>query len=253
MAYTKPTERIKTLDEFIYYFTQLKNEGFVETHRRGNTAIGKTLEDLLSIPENNDDEPDFGQYELKAKRLKTESLLTLFTKNPEPANGIKTLYENYAFHTPHYPDGLPVLHSTLSTKGFQTLGNTGKALKIELDRANKKLFFVDNNNNRPAYYSFDDNTRYLQSALYSKYPAFLVTAFADSKKENGKEYFHYKSAFLYREIRFDTFLDMIEAGKVVVDLRIGHYPDGSYHDHGTGFRIFKEDLPSLFTEYRQIV
>ena len=32
---------------------EIKKMGFVETHRSGNTGIGKTLEDLLKIKENN--------------------------------------------------------------------------------------------------------------------------------------------------------------------------------------------------------
>lgn len=46
-------ENIFTLDEFIARFKQIKNMGWVKTHRNGQTGIGKTLEDLLEIEENN--------------------------------------------------------------------------------------------------------------------------------------------------------------------------------------------------------
>ena len=42
--------------------------GFVESHREGDTGIGKTLEDLLGITENNIAGPDFATYELKSAR-----------------------------------------------------------------------------------------------------------------------------------------------------------------------------------------
>ena len=32
---------------------EIKKMGYVKTHRAGNTGIGKTLEDLLGIKENN--------------------------------------------------------------------------------------------------------------------------------------------------------------------------------------------------------
>ena len=44
---------ILTLDEFIRKFNEIKNMGWIRTHRAGNTGVGKTLEDLLGIDENN--------------------------------------------------------------------------------------------------------------------------------------------------------------------------------------------------------
>lgn len=63
---------------------QIKKMGYVESHRAGPTRIGKTLEDLLGITENNIAGPDFSIYELKAMRKDSVSVLTLFTKAPMP-------------------------------------------------------------------------------------------------------------------------------------------------------------------------
>lgn len=59
---------IKTLEDFKREFLKIRSEGWKETHRKGPTGVGKTLEDLLGIPENNKQEPDFGVYELKSSR-----------------------------------------------------------------------------------------------------------------------------------------------------------------------------------------
>ena len=40
--------------------------------------------------------------------------------------------------------------------------------------------------------------------------------------------------------------------KIFVDLRIGQYPDGRTHDHGTGFRIKENDHHLLFKVVRRI-
>jgi hypothetical protein len=48
-------------------------------------------------------------------------------------------------------------------------------------------------------------------------------------------------------------ISLLEEGKIFVDLRIGQYPDGRTHDHGTGFRIREIDQPSLFKVRRRIV
>ena len=60
---------IITLDDFIREYTKVCEMGWIPTHRQGPTGIGKTLEDLLGIVENNIDEPDFGEYELKSCRI----------------------------------------------------------------------------------------------------------------------------------------------------------------------------------------
>ncbi len=75
---------IDTLDDFIHEYSKIKDIGWITTHRSGPTGIGKTLEDLLGIPENNLHEPDFGEYELKSCRLHSNSMLTMFTQTPQP-------------------------------------------------------------------------------------------------------------------------------------------------------------------------
>lgn len=42
-----------TLPELKRKLKAIKALGFVKTHRKGDTGIGKTLEDLLGIKENN--------------------------------------------------------------------------------------------------------------------------------------------------------------------------------------------------------
>lgn len=69
---------------------KLKKKGFIKTHRTGNTGIGKTLEDVLGITENNIPGPNAKMIELKSARKNAKSMLTLFTKSPLPkkANSI---------------------------------------------------------------------------------------------------------------------------------------------------------------------
>ncbi len=73
---------IETLNDFIREYQKICQMGWIKTHRSGPTGIGKTLEDLLGIVENNIDGPDFGDYELKSCRLNSNSMLTIFTKTP---------------------------------------------------------------------------------------------------------------------------------------------------------------------------
>src|SRR6056297_990225 len=74
--------RMDDFEDFVRRLREIKQMGYVETHRKGNTGIGKTLEDLLGIEENNLAETDAVGVELKAMRNGSDSLTTLFTKEP---------------------------------------------------------------------------------------------------------------------------------------------------------------------------
>jgi hypothetical protein len=70
---------MKTLQEFDKKFSQIKNRGYIKSNRKGDTGVGKTLEDLFEIVENNSKKSDLKIGELKAFRMCTSSLLTLLT------------------------------------------------------------------------------------------------------------------------------------------------------------------------------
>ena len=69
------------LIEFKKTFAKIKQRGWVQSRRRGPTGVGHTLEQLLGLTENNIAVPDLGEVELKAHRLGSSSMLTLFTFN----------------------------------------------------------------------------------------------------------------------------------------------------------------------------
>lgn len=46
----------------------IRDKGFIETHQSGDTGIGKTFEDELSVEENSVQAADLGAVELKANR-----------------------------------------------------------------------------------------------------------------------------------------------------------------------------------------
>ena len=70
-----------TLADFVQRFNELKRRGWVRSLRSGPTGIGKTLEELLGIEENNIAVPDLGSIEPKAHRIHPNSMITLFTFN----------------------------------------------------------------------------------------------------------------------------------------------------------------------------
>lgn len=124
---------ITTLDDFIREYNKICEMGWIITHRPGSTGIGKTLEDLLGIVENNIDEPDFGEYELKSCRINSNRMLTFFTRVPQPAKSNTYLRLKYGYSSSAYDNEEKVLHTTLSADRFTSIAETGNKLKIVCD------------------------------------------------------------------------------------------------------------------------
>jgi hypothetical protein len=238
---------------------QIKQMDYVQSHRRGPTGIGKTLEDLLGITENNIAGPDFETYELKSARKDSVSMLTLFTKAPMPKGANKKLLEIFGYLQRKIPRGykqvslageeideskIPLeekeLHTTVDSVKPNSLG---LKLKIKGNR-----LYIGNDKGVEAYY--DNDT--LREAFEKKYHK-LIYVLAYHKKERGKEYFWFNEAYLLDGFSFERFSELVKEGELKLDIRIGHYPNGRLHDHGTGFRILPKYLPQCFETIQRIL
>src|SRR5205823_9794936 len=77
--------KIYTKATLIEKLKAIAQQGWIPNARHGNVGgIGNTLEDLLEIKENNLPIPNAAEWELKAQRLHTFSLTTLFHTEPSP-------------------------------------------------------------------------------------------------------------------------------------------------------------------------
>lgn len=154
---------ITTLEEFIEKYTKICNMGWIKTHRSGPTGIGKTLEDLLGIIENNIDGPDFGDYELKSCRLNSNSMLTIFTKTPQPQGAANTLRMTFGYSSDAYDNDEKVLHSTLSANHYVAIADTGHSLKVSC--SDTKISIIAEDGKEYAYWTRDQ----LRKAFEKKY------------------------------------------------------------------------------------
>lgn len=232
-----------TLRKLKEQLEKIKALGFVKTHRAHDTGIGKTLEDLLGIKENNLRFPDIGDVELKAKRIDSGSMLTVATKSPEPKGVNKVLFEKYKYLD---KEGQFNLHSTVC-------GSRKNPQSFKVVFKNDRLV-LKNKSNIVAYWPisiFDD-------VLKAKLDKILL-AFAETKGERKtkNEKFHFTEAYLLSNININKFKSAVESDKLKIDIRIGAYRSGKnkgkYHDHGTGFRINKRDFLHLFDNFTQII
>lgn len=231
-----------------YYILQklkaIKKMGYIKTHRAGNTGVGKTLEDLLGIKENNIPGPNAKMIELKSARKNTSSMLTLFTKSPLPLKANSILLERFGYKS-RRGNNKKELHTTVSAREFNTLkGKPGFKIVIEKERIN----LVTIENEVVGYW--DQET--LKKSFEKKMPKLLYVK-ADSRGTGDYEEFWFNEAWLLSGFDFGNFVRLLQDGIILVYIRIGQYPDGRAHDHGTGFRVLPAKLDLCFEHREKIL
>lgn len=248
------SDTVKKLKEII------KAQYWYPTHREGNTGIGKTLEDLLGISENKNSKGDIEiigmePVELKSSRIGTQSMITLFTKSPEPrGKGNKRLLEDFGYYNDN--SEFKELHCTLSIGSNKI---KGKQLLMEINKYgnDKRIELINEkrNNGREvvAYYSKEE----LEKAAMKKLLTGLVLVEADTKIEDSTEKFRYINAIFLCDFNVDKLFEIIKQGDLLLDLRIGTYKSGKNkgkpHDHGNGFRAFDRNLKNIFNKKFSII
>ena len=241
--------------------------GWVDSSRSGNNGnVGNTLEDLLGIPENNLPIPDTSEWELKAQRIKTTALTTLFHIEPSPRavqfvpNVLLPLYGwKHKKAGTKYPINEKSFRQTIHGQNFSKRG-----FIVKINRQEKKVLVSFESSkvsgthkswldqvfknagpgelNPQPYWSFDD--------LADKAGTKLINCFfvqAKSKVEKGIEYFHYTNIMMLKKLSFDKFLAQIEKGNILVD-----FDARTGHNHGTKFRMRQNCLPYLYEESKEI-
>jgi hypothetical protein len=230
-------------DQLIEELLDIRSKGFIKTLRIHDTGIGYTLEELLGVKENNIQLPDIGELELKAKRINSQSMLTLATKSPLPKGVNKKLFEEYKYLD---SDGKDCLHSTVYGSRINQQG-----FRVILQGKN---IVLQNSKNITAYWPltiFDDILKLKSNKII------LVFAITKGKPKSINEEFHFKEAYLLSDLNIDKFKTAIENDKLKIDIRIGSFKSGGrkgqYHDHGTGLRIHKRDFLQLYNNFEQLI
>jgi len=221
----------------------LSKKGWVKSTRYHDTGIGKTLEDHLGITENNIALPDFGMMELKSQRIGTPSMMTLFTKSPDGITNTE-IRQRFGYPDPDFTN-IKILHQTIDSGR-----KNAKGFYLKIDKKQGKLFIL-RNKNVLGYYSLE----FLRQKAIEKIGNGLILVFADSKKERGHEYFHFKEAWILKDIDPTKFLTLSK-----YDIRLGVYHSGDKagqpHDHGSAFRLTRlteKTFPLLFKTNKRIL
>jgi hypothetical protein len=229
--------------EIIARLKKVQKMGYIQTHRKGSTGIGKTLEDSLGIKENNIPGPNAHNIELKSERKNAKAMVTFLTKAPLPAGVNSLLLKKYGY----VPEGSEKkkLHTTVNALNFNTLrGKIGFKADVLEDRINVLTI-----RNEPICY-WDEEI--LRTTFENKYHSMLYVI-AEHRGRGGKEEFWYNEAYFLEGFGFDNFKDLVKKGVILIDIRIGRNPNGSAHDHGTGFRTASKNFDLCFKNRKRLI
>tara|TARA_B110000902_G_C14267139_1_gene571804 strand:+ start:1390 stop:2565 length:1176 start_codon:yes stop_codon:yes gene_type:complete len=224
--------------ELLSKLKKISNEGFVKSKVNSDTGIGRTIEFLLGIEMNSSKSPDYKGIELKSFRDSRNNRKGLFGKTPNwNLSKFKSRVEVLdAFG--YWEGGIFRLYNTMRGTGRNA---QGLILRIE----DKKDWLVENSD-RPEIGDFLVwELETLRNALLKKHKeTFWIKA--ESRIEDGNEYFHFIEVEHTRNPMVDKFEILIETGAITMDYPIKRLPDGSVKDKGCNFKLKANSLDLLF-------
>ncbi|MCH9758663.1 MAG: MvaI/BcnI restriction endonuclease family protein [Proteobacteria bacterium] len=252
-----------TKESLLKELINIRERGWITTRRKNNDGgVGNTLEDLLEIEENNLPLPNAAEWELKAQRKNTTSLVTLFHMEPSPRafKFVPSIFlpefgwqptnkhKNYSAETKSF-------RQTISTKDYSNRG-----FIVQVDRTNRKVLIhfdpqkIDKEvhpqwhaevlkkllDPQP-YWGFDDLFHKAGAKLHN---CFFVTA--EAKRIKKQLCFHYQDIYMLKNLNIDKFIDAIDKGNLYID-----FDARTGHNHGTKFRLRSEAFVDLYAKIKK--
>ena len=184
------------LSELKSRLVTIRDEGFVQTRRKGPTGVGFTLESLLELSENNLPIPDIGgRVEVKATRSNTINLITLFTFNKSVwEHKQKEIVSRWGYWDPQ--KGRQSLYTTVSA---QVPNPLGFQLSVSEDATSLSMNHVPSKSLLATWDLFHIVGKFLTKLDH------MLFVHADTRKVEGLEEFHYNRAELLSEPSSMTF------------------------------------------------
>lgn len=225
-------------DELLMKLRVIAAKGFVPALLQADTSIGRTLEHLLGIPMNSSKIPDYKGIELKSARDKKGTRKGLFAKTP---NWELSKFKNRneildAFG--YWEEGIFRLYNTI-----RATGRNAQGLILRTDYEQDYLF--ENSDKKEVGDFLTWELGLLRNTLATKHKeTFWIKA--QSKIEDSKEYFLFKSAEHTKNPLLNQFGLLIDIGAITIDYPIKRLPNGSVIDKGCNFKLKPNALNLLF-------
>lgn len=237
-------------------FLEIKNPKWIKSVNNSTSGIGLTFEKLLGKERESFEMPDYNGIEIKTHSSTSDSYITLFNATPDGDYlfEIPRLKDNYGYPDKIKRDSL-VFMGNVNGRTAEFIGIKYK-FKIKVGKKEEKirLEIYDRNDNL-----IENEISWTFSTLREKINRklqLLALVTADKKIQNDKHYYRYTQIDFFQLKDFETFLDLIEKGKIIVTFSIGVFRTGEkrgqIHNHGTAFRISEKNLELLYTKLLQV-
>lgn len=246
----KIEENIKYLKTI---FNSIKEQGYIKSCAAGRGNIGLTFEKLIGKENDNFQVSDFEGIEIKVKHGFSKTVIALFSIVPSGKSFFETKRIRNLFG---YPDkdfkDVKVINRSVWAKYKNKLENDYK-ISLEVNYNEKRIYLVfydinDNMIDKDTYWDFDD----VKNALFRKMNV-LALVKAWPKRSDNIYYYRYYDMKFYKLKGFETFLNLINSKKIVLNIQLGVFKSGpkigQEHDHGITFGIKECDLLELYDEY----
>lgn len=221
---------------------QIEKQGFIPTMRKGNTGVGYTLECLFDIEENNDSGADLnGKIEFKAARKNRSCRTSSFTQAPIWHYEIRSIIKKYGKQHPEDPDRI---------NWYPSLNNDVNPAGLILDLDNGFLRIKDESDDTILGSIPISVLEYRFRQKLDK----LLLVYADTKRIDGVEHFHYNEAYVCQLPSVDNIESLITEGKLVVEPRCHLFKStGKLRDRGVAFRMKGEYLRELYSDVEKVI
>lgn len=221
---------------------EISNMGFIQSLRKGNTGVGYTFETLFGIEENNDSGADLnGKIEFKAQRKARSCRTSSFTQAPIWHYQLRDIIKKYG--KTHAEDSDRV-------NWYPSLNSDENPAGLILSVSGGDLLIKDNHQNLVLGEIPIEILKYRFKQKLNK----LLLVYAESKKIDKVEYFHYNEAYLCQEPGLDNIQQLILEDKLVVEPRCHLFKStNKVRDRGVAFRMNGTHLKSLYSDVERIV
>lgn len=229
-------------NELLEKIRDIANKGALPAIKKGDTAIGHTLETALGIAQNSSKSPDYKGIELKSYRQKNSKSKvprkSLFAQVPNwklsKFKSSREILEAFGYER----EGDFKLYCTTSTKSRNPQG-----LILRLDSDVNQL--VENSNQ----HDIGDFVVWLMSDLKKRLLEKHNETFwigANTSMIDGVEYFQYEKILHTKKPIPSVFELLIEQGEITLDHLIKRNAKGGANEKGPFFKISNSALSMLF-------
>lgn len=225
------------LESLLGKFDEVKELGWVDSLRTGDTGIGYTFETLIGVEENNSREADYQGIEIKCKQTKAGNArggkINLFQQVPEWTQKLSGM-ERLKLIGKQETDGTYSCHSQITA-----LPNN-LDLRLALKEIDQRIDLLKGSE-EIGYWLYD----VLQKRLLEKHSR-AVFIKANVRNNKDKIQFKYDELIYCEKPSIERFIDLVKTRDIVFEFVMAER-NGKLRNHGYPWRLgHNELLDSLF-------